>query len=213
MRRSWIRLLGVAVALLLALLAASQVILPGVIEGRVESRLTAGGGSAHVEISAFPALGLLLGGRGDGIEVRGSDIPVDLLRARSGALDRLDGFADVDVRLERLRAGPLRAGSFVLRRHGRGAAYRMLATAEVAPAELARYAGRQLGGPLGGLVGDLAGGVLPFGDAPVPVELDAALVAARDGRVRVTDGGGSLAGLPLGPLAELLVEAVAARLD
>jgi hypothetical protein len=37
-------------------------------------------------------------------------------------------------------------------------------------------------------------------------------VRGDGGDVRITDGGGSVAGIPLGPFTELLVEAVAARL-
>ena len=210
MHRSWIRLLGVAVAVLIAVLALSQVLIPGIVEGDAEDRLTAGGGTADVEISAFPALGLIIGGRGGSIEVRGSDIPVDLIQEKD-PLERLDGFADVDVRLERLSAGPLEAGTFTLTRSGRDSAFRMHVDGQMTPEGAARYAGEQVAGPLGGLIGDLAG-VLPFGSAPLPVQIDAAVVRADGGDVRITDGGGSVAGIPLGPFSELLVEAVAARL-
>ena len=206
------RLLAGAVALVALLLLASQLILPGVVAGKIEDRLTAHGGTAHVEISAFPAVGLLFD-RGDRIEVRGSGVRLDLRGQPRDALDRLDGFGDVDVRLDRLTAGPLEHGRLGLSRSGgRDSAFGLTVSGEVTPAGLARYAGRELGGPLGGLVGDLAGGVLPFGDEQLPVNLDAALVRARDGGVRITDGGGSVAGVPLGPLAELIVEALAARL-
>lgn len=209
MPRLGIRLLGVAFAVLVALLAASQVLLPGIVAGDAEDSLTSRGGSADVEISAFPALGLVIGGRGGSIKVRGSDIPVDLLDTEN-ALDRLDGFEDVDVRLERLSAGPLQAGTFTLTRSRRDDAFRMRVVGQMTPEGAARYAGEQFAGPLGGLVGDLAG-LFPFGSQPLPVEIDAALVAGGGG-VRITAGGGSVAGIPLGPFAELLAEAVAARL-
>lgn len=210
MHRSSLRLLGAGLAVVIALFAGSQVLIPGIVEGDAEERLTAGGGSAEVEISAFPALGLVLGGRGDRIEVRGTDIPVDLLEVED-PLERLDGFADVDVRLERLSAGPLEAGTFTLTRSGRDSAFRMHVDGQMTPEGAARYAGEQVAGPLGGLIGDLTG-VLPFGNEPLPVQIDAALVRADGGDVRITDGGGSVAGIPLGPFTELLVEAVAARL-
>jgi hypothetical protein len=210
MRRSTIRLLGVGTAVLIALLALSQVVIPGLVEGDAEERLTERGGSADVEISAFPALGLLIGGRGGSIEVRGADIPVDLLD-EDDPLERLDGFADVDVRIENLSAGPLEAGTFTLTRNGRDSTFRMHVDGRMTPEGAARYAGEQVAGPLGGLIGDLTG-VMPFADEPLPVRIDAMLVKADDGGVRITSGGGSVAGIPLGPFSELLVEAVAARL-
>ena len=210
MRRSTMRLLGIAAAVLIAAFAISKVVIPGIVEGEAEDRLTAAGGTADVEISAFPALTLVIGGRGGSIEVRGADIPVDLIEEKD-PLERLDDFADVDVRLERLTAGPLEAGTFILTRKGRDNAFRLHVDGQMTPEGAARYAGEQVAGPLGGLIGDLAG-VLPFGSSPLPVEIDAAVVRADDGDVRITDGGGSVAGIPLGPFSELLVEAVAARL-
>lgn len=210
MHRSSLRLLGAGLAVVIALFAGGQVLIPGIVEGDAEERLTAGGGSAEVEISAVPALGLLFG-RGGSIKVRGADIPVDLLDA-DDPLERLDGFASVDVKLERLTAGPLEDATFELRRSSdRDAGFSMSVVGRMTPEGAARYAGEQVAGPLGGLIGDLTG-VLPFGNEPLPVEIEAIVVRAEGGDVRITDGGGSIAGIPLGPFTELLVEAVAARL-
>ena len=210
MRRSSLRLLGVGLAVVIAILAGSQVLIPGIVARNVEDRLLAEGGSATVEIDAVPALGLLFG-RGGSITVRGADIPVDLLDA-DDPLERLDGFASVDVRLERLTAGPLEEATFELHRSDdRDAAFSMNVVGQMTPEGVARYAGEQVAGPLGGLIGNLTG-VLPFGNEPLPVEIEAFVVRAEDGDVRITDGGGSIAGIPLGPFSELLVEAVAARL-
>ena len=53
-------LLVVALALL-ALAAASQLVIPPIAEHRIEDRLTDGGGTADVSLQAFPAARLLFG--------------------------------------------------------------------------------------------------------------------------------------------------------
>jgi len=65
-----------------------------------------------------------------------------------------------------------------------------------------------MGGPFGGLFGGVAAGALPFGDEPVPVDLDAT-IRSEDGRPRAVVVNGSIAGLPAGPLVEALAQALA----
>ena len=66
-------------------------------------------------------------------------------------------------------------------------------------------------GELGGALGGLAGEALPFGGTPVPLSLDVR-IASDDGRSRVVSGGGTVAGLPVDPIARALASAVVARL-
>ncbi|MDQ3588589.1 MAG: hypothetical protein M3375_09625 [Actinomycetota bacterium] len=65
---------------------------------------------------------------------------------------------------------------------------------------------------LGSIAGGLAGDALPGGgDVELPLTLDAEL-ASRGGRAEVVHSGATVAGLPAGPVAELVVSAVAADL-
>jgi hypothetical protein len=203
MRRS----VAIVMAVLVVLAAATQLVLPPYLEGRVERRLEDGGGRAEVSLSAVPAARLLFshGGR---IEIQGSGLRTDL---RAHSLEKLDGFDEVDVRLTNLRAGPFEADRAELTRGAEDEPYRLLVTANVRPRDLSSYVGSQFGGALGSLFGGLAADALPFGNSPLPVKLDAR-VASEDGRPRVVSDDSTLAGLPTGPLAEALVGAIVSRL-
>lgn len=198
----------IAAGAILVVLAVLQVVLPWVASRRAEDRLTASGGSAEVSVRSWPAVRLLLGGDGDSLRVRAREIDLDDTRAER-PLRRLDGFRRVDVLIEDSAAGPLDLRSVRISRI-RGGAYRLQVDAAVAPRDLARYVGSRLGA-IGGLLGGLAGGSIPLGDEPVPLALDA-MVESENGRARVVAGAGSIAGVPLGPLADLIVGAVAARI-
>ena len=113
-------------ALVILVGAIGQLVLPPLTAGRMEDRLTEGGGSAMVSTEAFPAARLLFGD-GDRIEVRGSGLDLELAE-ESDAFERLDEFDDVDVRLDASRAGPLEVDSFELSRSG-SAPYRLASTA------------------------------------------------------------------------------------
>ena len=201
----------VTVAVVIALLAlGSQIGIPAYVSSQVEDRLTENGGSAHAEVSALPALGLI-GGNGDRIEITGRDLRFEFPSPETGAFDRLDGFDEVDAKLTNVRAGPFRVQRFDLTRADGENAYRMVMEASSTTDELTQYAGDQVGGPLGGLFGRFAGGFLPFSDSEVPVRIDAR-VRSDDGRPVVVDASGDVLGLDAGPLAEALAGAVASRL-
>jgi hypothetical protein len=196
--------------LLVALLVASQLALPVLAEHRAESRLEEGGGQAKVEVSAFPAPRLLFGD-GDRFEAQGRGLSVDVGR-QGGDLGRLDGFGEVRVHLTDVSAGPLAVRDFVLSRAKGAAAYDLRMRAITTPREVAGFLGSQAGGALGGLFGDLAAGSLPGGGTQrVPVAVTAQ-VESRDGRPLVGAADGSVAGIPAGPLAQLVVAAVVARI-
>jgi hypothetical protein len=204
------RIVVALVIVVLALLAAAQVVVPRIVEGKVADRIREGGGHADVSISSFPAVRLLWGGGGS-FEARGRDLSFELDGGRRDVLERLDGFGRVNIRFTDLTAGPLRLKSFRLSRDGEGP-YRLRMAGSTSPRALAREAGARSGVPLGGLLGSVAGGVFPDGGrARVPLALDAG-IASRDGRPEVQRASGSVSGVPAGPLTEIVVRAVLDRL-
>jgi hypothetical protein len=202
--------LGIAAALLLAL-AASQLLLAGYLEHRIENRLTADGGSASVTLEALPAL-RLLAHDGDRLVIEGQNLRIDPklsdLTARS--LDDLDGFDEVELRLRGLEAGPFRVHVFDLGRAGDADTYRLQMTAATSPRELLGYGSAQLPGLLGPLVGGAAATVLQ-GRGQIPIDFDAEL-ASDGGRPRVVSARGTVVGIQVGPLVQLLAGAVLSRL-
>jgi hypothetical protein len=198
-----------AIALITAvvlILVASQLLVPGIAERQTEDRLEAGGGTASVSLSAFPALRLLFDD-GSRFEARASGLDLDLDQ-RVDVLDRLDGFSEVDVLIDDLIAGPLEVSRFQLTRDGSDP-YHLVSSAQASPAALVDLGADALGLPGGDLFGGLAGQAL--GDAPVPIELDMDLVSSEDG-IEVTSGGSTVAGIPTGPIGELITSAIVARL-
>jgi hypothetical protein len=202
----------VTVAVVIAVLAlGSQIAIPAYVSSEVEDRLTDGGGSAHVEIHATPAV-KLLGGNGDRIDVRGRDLELELPPPGGDVFDRLDGFDEVDAELTQVHTGPFRVDRFTLERGAGEGTYRMVMRASSTPGELTQYAADRIGGRWGGVLGRFAGtGLLPWDDRQVPVTIDAQ-VRSDDGRAAVVSASGDIAGLPVGPVAATLASAVADRL-
>jgi hypothetical protein len=206
MPRVVIALLG-AVAVLLV---ASQFALPELAESQVEGRLEEGGGTARAEVDAFPALRLLFED-GDRLQARGEGLALDVSE-RQRVLERLDGFDTVDIALADFSVGPFELNGFVMTRGEGDTTYKTAFSGQASPREVAAFVGSQAGGALGGLLGDLAAGSLPGGgNAPLPIRMRAE-VESRDGRVQVTDTSGSVAGVPAGPFAQLVIELVVRRL-
>lgn len=195
-------------AAVLALLVLSQALLPGITGGRIEDRLTEEGGSADVSVSAFPALRLVFGD-GDSLEATGSGLDLQPKEDDPLVFESLDGFDQVDLDLDDLRAGPFAVESFELTRDGSGP-YHLDSQATVSGAELIDYGAAQAGLPSGPLLRFLAG-QLPLAGRKVPIALDMEL-ESEDGRVRVVSGGGTVAGIPTGPLAEVLTSLILVRI-
>ncbi|MDX6582398.1 MAG: hypothetical protein QOI10_1582 [Solirubrobacterales bacterium] len=190
------------------LFVAGQILIPGLGERQVEERLTAGGGSADVTLGAFPAARLLFGD-GERLEVTADDLNLALDR-QDRVFDDLDGFTLVDVSISNSTAGPFRLASFKLHRDGAGP-YDLTATGSTSPSSLVDYGVRGLEIP-GGDIADLALNLLGIDtNVEVPIDLDMQLTS-DDGRVQVVSGGGTVAGLPTGPLAELLTSAIVVNL-
>jgi len=203
-------LAGILVALVIVAIAA-QLVLPRYLSGRTEERLEEGGGSSKVTLRAFPALTLVTG-RGGSIEISGTGLSFDLDDRREQPFERLDGFERVEVALDDLEAGPLALDRFELDRDGRHEAYALTVRGSATPRELAGELGAQAGGALGGLFGSLASGLLPGGGSQsVPLELTAT-VDSDEGATNVRNATGSVAGVPAGPLTEVVISAVLDRL-
>jgi hypothetical protein len=197
----------IAGSVALVLLVGGQLLLPSLGEGDVEERLTERGGVAEASLDAVPALRLLWGD-GDRIEVTGSGLDLDLTQEPQ-VFDRLDGFSEVEIGLDEFRAGPFEIDSFDLRRDGDGP-YAVRSSSTVSTADLVEFGADALGVP-GVSIMDFFLDRTPGSDRPLPVELDMEM-ESDDGRVRVVSGGGTIAGVPTGPLAQLITAAIVVRL-
>jgi hypothetical protein len=204
------RIAAISGGVLLLLLLLSQIVLPRLAAGEVEDRLEEHGGDADASLAAFPALRLLFDD-GDSFEVEGSGLRLDP-RQRLEAFERLEGFDEVSIRLQDIAAGPVDLDSFVLVRDEGERNYELGLQGTTTPREIAAFIGSEAGGPFGRALGEFAGGSLPGGGTTeIPLQVDA-IVEARDGEVDVDDVTGSIAGLPAGPLAEIVLNAVVSRL-
>jgi hypothetical protein len=205
-----LRPLVASIAVLVLLLVASQLLLPAYFERRIENRLESDGGSASVTLEALPAL-RLLAHDGDRLAVDGRGIAVELSVSDLGSrfLEALDGFDEVDVRLTGIRANPFRVESFVLRRDEGGDNYELRMRAATSASEIVAFGSSRLPGLLGPLVGGAGGAFAQR--AQIPIDVGAEL-ASDDGRARVVAARGTIAGLQVGPLVELLSAAVLSRI-
>jgi hypothetical protein len=205
-----VRIAIIVVVALVALLGIAQLAIPVLAEKKIEDRLTQGGGSASATVDAFPAALLLLGD-GDSVTVSGSDLDIDVDSGEFRGFDRLDGFDTVDVDLRSFHAGPFEVDSFQLSRDGSGP-YALRSSLATTGAALASYGADRLGVPGASLIPLITGTADDsLADKPVPVELDMELTS-DDGRITVTSGGGTVAGFPTGPLAELITQAIVVQL-
>ncbi len=205
MRRFLYRLVGFGLPLLLV----SQLALPSYLGDRVESRLTEDGGTADVSLSAWPAL-RLIAGRGDKLYVRASGLRLEESRNEK-PFDRLDRFGDVTVSIDNSRAGPFRVRSFFLDRSG-DHRYRVFASVTTNLSTLGRYAGERLGGEFGRGLAALAASALSTGtDDAIPAQLRATVDTSGD-VPRTIDAYADVGGLPAGPLALILTDAMLASL-
>ena len=202
------RRLVIVALVLLALLGISQLVIPLIVEHRISDRLTAGGGSAHVSTSAFPAARLLFD-EGSRITVTGTGLNLTSESSSGTVFSDLDGYDDVNVNLDHFRAGPFQMASFQLTRTGPDAPYHLAARGRTTPTDLASYGASRFGLPGGPLLSYLGGKVL--GQDSIPIDLDMDL-ESDGGRVVVTSGTGTVAGIPTGPLAELVTSVVVVKL-
>src|SRR5215211_4077156 len=202
------RRLLIVVLVLFALLGISQLVIPPIVEQRIEDRLTAGGGTADVSLSAFPPMRLLFDD-GSRITVTGRGLDLTAASGNGEVLSNLDGYDRVAVSLDHFRAGPFALASFDLTRAGPAAPYHLVTQGRTTPTDLASYGASALGLPGGSLLNFLGGQVV--GSDTIPIHLDMNL-DSDGGRIVVTSGTGTIGGLPTGPLAELITSVVVVQL-
>jgi hypothetical protein len=201
MRRFAIRL-GIP---LLVLLVASQFALPPYAEHKVAGRLTEHGGTAKVELDAFPALRLLFGSGGK-LQIAASRLSVDLDQDQTDVFKQLDDFSDVDIDVRDSRAGPFSVDGFIVQRTT-AHTYDVAISGDGTAGDVARYAGSRLGGGFGQALAGLATTALGGFDRPIP--FDARMQILTDaGAPRARNVEGSVAGLPAGPLAQVVANAL-----
>lgn len=196
------------------LAGVTQLVIPGFVERRVESSLEerSDGGEAVVDVKAFPAVRLLWGS-GDRMEVRGRGLAIDIAERTDDPLGRLDGFDEVDIDLTDLTAGPVDVQAFSLVKNEDDTSYYLRMEAETTPVALAESVGGQLGGQLGSLIaGAGADALLGGGEVDVPIDVEGQVSRADGGTLDVDAVQASVAGVPAGPFAEAMVQAVLQRL-
>ncbi len=209
MRRLPLRPLLIGAGVVVLLVSLTQLLLPAFFAMKVEDRLTEDGGSASVDIAAAPAWRLLRD-RGDRISVEASGLRLSI-DAEDPVLDRLDGFEEVEIVLRDVGTGPLENRLVSIKR-GRGQdLYALQLEGSTTPKDLAVYAARQVGGFFGSLATRLAAGDGDIADRDVPISLNVEM-RSNDGEPEVVDSNASIDGIPIGPLAEAIVRAVASRL-
>jgi len=201
MRRYAIRL-GIPLAVLLV---ASQFLLPPYFEHRAADRITEHGGTADVNLSAFPALGLLFG-RGGELDVTARGLSVDLDPDQTDAFQQLDDFSEVSILVLDSRAGPFTITRFTVRRVA-DQVYNVSVAGDGTAGDVARYAGSRLGGGLGQALAGLATSALGGFDRPIPFDASMQIVTAS-GTPEARNVTGAVAGLPAGPLAEVVANAL-----
>jgi hypothetical protein len=205
-----VRYLLIAAATIVVVIVVTQFALPPLLAGKVEDRLTARGGSANVDLEALPSLRLLFH-EGDRFKLGGHGLEFPLDR-KQGVFDNLDGFDSVHVRLTDSTAGPFTVRTFDLSRPDGQEDYRLTSTGVATVARVSSYLTSGLPPLLSSLLNGVTRGASgPAANRPIPFTLDAEL-ASDSGEPRLVSGTGSIAGIPTGPFAALLAQAVLSRL-
>jgi len=186
------RLILAVIAALVALLVASQLLLPGVAEDRLRSDLEENGEVRRLEIDALPALAVLWQRADrvelemDGYETRGS--PGQEIADRLADTSKA---GKVDARIDRLDAGPLALSDVHVTKDGDTLVGTARVTESGLVAALPGFADvRPVEASEEGIVLEARAGILGVG-ASVRVRVE-----AEDGRIVVRPRGG-------GPLASL----------
>jgi hypothetical protein len=206
-------LVGIAIGVVV-LGAVTQLVIPGFVERNIESQLeeSSDGGEAVVDAKAFPAVRLLFG-NGDKLEVRGRGLRFDIEDRVDDPLGKLDGFDEVDIDIEDLAAGPVDVQAFSLVKNESDTGYYLRMEAETTPVSLAESVGGSLGGDLGRLIAGAGASTLPGGGTTdIPIDVAGQVNRAAGGGVDVDEVTTTVAGVPAGPFAEAMVQAVLERL-
>jgi hypothetical protein len=116
----------------------------------------------------------------------------------------------LSVRGSGLDLGLEQQTNFALTRPAPSAPYHLVSSSRTTPGDLASYGAARLGLPGGPLLRFFTDQALG-GNRPIPIHLDMEL-RSDGGRVVVVSGGGTVAGYPTGPLAELITSTIAVQL-
>ena len=194
--------LGIAIV---ALLVASQFLLPPFLEGQVADRITAHGGSAKVDLAAVPAVRLLTG-HGRKLDIQAHGLSVDPGQNQKDVFGHLDDFTNVNVFITASRAGPLTINRFTVVKNG-GSRYEVTITGTGNAGDIARYAGGALGGGLGEALAGLAASAIQGFGREIPFNAQMT-IDTSSGQPVASDVVGSVDGLPAGPLAQVVANAL-----
>ncbi|MEX1141404.1 MAG: hypothetical protein WD993_10340 [Thermoleophilaceae bacterium] len=208
------KVLAALVGAIVVVGVVSQLVVPGFVERSVESSLKEDdpGGNAVVDVRSFPAVRLLWGS-GDRFEARGRGVRVDLGERIEDPLGKLERFDEVDIYLEDLAAGPVDVRAFSLVKTEQDDSYTLRMQAVTTPLALAESVGGDLGGEIGRLIASAATSTLPDGgQTDIPIGIDGPVRRSDDGTVDADAVRASVAGVPAGPLAEAIVQAVVERM-
>jgi hypothetical protein len=200
----------IAAGVVVLVLVVTQFVLPPILAGKVEDRLTARGGIANVDLEALPAL-RLLGNEGDRFKLAGHGLrfPLDQKQA---VFDKLDGFDSIQVRLTDVKAGPFTVSRFELSRRDGEQDYSLSSSGQSTVAQISSYLTSGLPPLLSSFLNGTARGVTgPAADRPIPFSVSAEL-ASDGGEPRLVRGSGKVAGIPTGPFAALLAQTIVSRL-
>jgi hypothetical protein len=191
----------------------TQLAIPGYVERNIESSLEerSDGGEAVVDVKAFPAVRLLWGS-GDRMEIRGRGLQIDMAERTDDPLGRLDGFDEVDIDLEDLTAGPIDVQAYSLVKNEDDTSYYLRMEAETSPSALAESVGTEVGGGFAGLIAGATEAFLGGGEIDVPIDVEGQVSRGDGGTLDVDAVEASVAGIPAGPFAEVMVQAVLERL-
>jgi hypothetical protein len=200
----------IAAGVIVVALVVTEIVLPPILEDRIEDRLTKGGGTANVDLDAFPALRLFAyDGDRFALTGRGLDYPLD---QREAVFEKLDGFDSVEVSLADLTAGPFTVERFDLSRSEGENSYRLVSTGSSSVARISGYLTSGLPPLVASLLAGATSGVTgPASEREIPFSVDAEL-ESDDGNPVFVSGSGSVAGIPAGPLSALLAQTILSRL-
>ena len=204
------RRLAIRLAIVLAvLLVISQFVIPPFAENKVADRVTEHGGTANVDLSAIPALELLLG-RGDKLDLDASGLSVDLEENQEEVFDKLDDFDEVKIAITDSRAGPFTISGFRVHKTAPHE-YAVGIAGDGTAGDVARYAGSRLAGGFGQALAGLATSALGGFDRAIPFNATMQ-IDTSSGTPHAQNVDGSVAGLPAGPLAQVVANALLSAL-
>jgi hypothetical protein len=170
------RIAAAGAGVVVLVLALAQVLLPGIAEDHISSRLSRYGHVQSVEVKAVPAVELLWG-RADTVRVRARELTLPLTQT-GHVLNEARGAHDIEMTAARVRVGPLVLSDASLQKHGDQLAAQALATESAVAEALPPGVHVRLVRSEGGAVEVSVGGSL-FG---VGGEIDA-VAQAREGKL------------------------------